>query len=532
MKTLLTILLVFLSGILIAQNGINYKALIKDTNGNVAANQDIDIVFSIQHESVSLYSELQEIMTDNNGIAIATIGDGTPTIGIFDTIDWRLRDLELNVQIDLGDGLLDFGNSPFNAVPYAINTLKPQGLEAIDEGNGIGWRLSERNSDAYGAIGLNAIDLSISSSATDNHGAKGQNSFAAGFSNEASGAASTTLGLGNIASGNISTAFGNGTFASALNSTAFGVSTQATGNVSTAMGYQTVASGLSSTSSGNITIASGNSSTAMGYSTRASGDYTTAMGFNAIASSYASTAIGRFNIAGGFNTSWVDTDPLFEIGTGISIENRSNALTVLKNGNVGIGTHTPDEILHIEGRLKIGTETIEDTGSNQLSVDASLIPNTNNAFRLGNSSNRWIGVWATDGTINTSDRRDKTNIAEINYGLNEILKMNPVSFNWKHRKDEDKKLGLIAQDLLKLVPEVVKTHDWKNTSDDENAPLEKVELARLGVYYSDLIPVLINAIKEQQSIIDNEKTINAKQNLQLEALLSRIEDLEANNQSN
>ena len=147
-------------------------------------------------------------------------------------------------------------------------------------------------------------------------------------------------------------------------------------------------------------------------------------------------------------------------------------------------------------------------------------------MQLGSSGFRWQGLWATDGTINTSDRRDKTNIKDLNYGLDEVLKMNPVSFNWKNREHQSTKLGLIAQDLLDLVPEVVMSHEWKATSDDENASLEKTELDRLGVYYSDLIPVLINAIKEQQQIIDIEKSINAEQNSQLEALLSRIEQLE------
>ncbi len=83
---------------------------------------------------------------------------------------------------------------------------------------------------------------------------------------------------------------------------------------------------------------------------------------------------------------------------------------------------------------------------------------------------------------------------------------------------------------------MVKTHDWQTTSDDENALLEKVELERLGVYYSDLIPVLIKAIQEQQEIISSQKNINLQQKTELQklnqnfkALVSRIEILETNN---
>jgi hypothetical protein len=70
----------------------------------------------------------------------------------------------------------------------------------------------------------------------------------------------------------------------------------------------------------------------MGYSTTASGTYSTAMGFKTTAASFISTAIGRYNIGGGSATTWVATDPLFEIGIGTNIGALANAVTVLKNG--------------------------------------------------------------------------------------------------------------------------------------------------------------------------------------------------------
>jgi len=65
--------------------------------------------------------------------------------------------------------------------------------------------------------------------------------------------------------------------------------------------------------------------------------------------------------------------------------------------------------------------------------------------------------------------------------------MQPVSYNWKKTPNTDKQLGLIAQDVRKVVPEVVKGDEAK-----EN----------LGMNYTELIPVLINAIKEQQQQIE------------------------------
>ena len=95
--------------------------------------------------------------------------------------------------------------------------------------------------------------------------------------------------------------------------------------------------------------ASGSASTAMGYQTTASGTGSTAMGYGTVATGFFSTAMGIYNIGGGDSIFWVATDPLFEIGNGSSSSNKSNALTVLKNGNVGIGTTTPTAKLEVRG---------------------------------------------------------------------------------------------------------------------------------------------------------------------------------------
>lgn len=647
MKRIILFGMLLLSVMSYTQNGINYKAIINDINGNVVANESVTIQFIILQGGINVYQETHSVTTNTNGLIIVNIGDGTTTDDFAD-IDWNADEHFLQVLIDTGSGYVNLGTTQFMAVPYALSATNVNGLEAIDEGNGIGWRLVGRNPDNYGNIGFNGIDLSYNLSQSTVRGATGDYSTTLGSLTEASGIYSTALGRNTIASGFNATAMGSQTTASGIVSTALGHLTEVTGDYSTAMGSQTTASGDYSTalgsqttasgpystaigrntsatgnyatamgrnstatfyataigdetlasgsystaigrqttasgnnstaigrntiasaqyatSMGNETEASAAASTAMGGNTTASGNYATAMGFNSTASSAYSTATGHYTTASGFiatamgnrtiapsfaetvigtyNTNytpnasltWDSNDRLFVIGNGES-GSRSNAMVVLKNGNTGFGISTPQERLHIaNGRLRIGTETIEDTGSNQLSFNADLLPDANNTMQLGNSNFRWSGLWATDGTINTSDKRDKTNITTINYGLSEVLKMNPVSFNWKNKKDQDRKLGLIAQDLLMLVPEVVKTHEWQTISDEENAPLKKVELDRLGVYYSDLIPVLINAIKEQQeeieslqSTIKNQERIEQEQSNTLEALLIRISALEQN----
>jgi hypothetical protein len=152
--------------------------------------------------------------------------------------------------------------------------------------------------------------------------------------------------------GTYSAAFGQSTVASAFGSTASGISSVASGEGSTALGFGAAASAIASTAFGNSTTASGNSSIAFGSTTTASGDFSTASGTNTRAQSIASTALGTYNIGGGDPNTWVATDPLFEVGNGdptVGSPVRSDAFSILKNGNVGINTATPAAALDLEG---------------------------------------------------------------------------------------------------------------------------------------------------------------------------------------
>ena len=485
---------------------------------NGTASGEHALAFGNQNYSLNDYA----IALGNNnvvsGLNSTAIGGINQVSGDYSFAAGLQNEASENYSIAMGNNAIASGE---HAVAMGRNTIA-SGLNSTALG-----RATEASSYFTTAMGLSTK-------------ASGDYSTAMGRETEASGGYSTAMGRATKASGDYSTAMGFETEASESRTTAMGSNTRAAAIYSTAMGYQTLAFGVSATAMGHTTYASGSASTATGRSTRATGNYSiamgdgtqatgensTAMGLSTIASGFLSTAVGRFNIGGGITNIWVGTDPLFEIGNGSSDTDRNNALTVLKNGNVGIGTHTPQELLHISGgRLRIGSETIEDTGSNRLSFNASLLPDVDDAMNLGNANFRWNAVWSVDGTINTSDRREKKNIKNLNYGLAEVLKMQPVSFNWKSKNNPDTKLGLIAQEIQTLIPEVVKAHIWEK--DEVSGTLTKKELERLGVYYSDLVPVLIKAIQEQQQIIDIEKSINVKQKSQLAALLFRIENLES-----
>lgn len=162
---------------------------------------------------------------------------------------------------------------------------------------------------------------------------------------------------GNI--GNYSFAAGYSTFAYSYYSTAFGKNTIASGDASIATGNTTWASGSGSTTMGRDTRAWGDFATALGDSTSADGDCSITMGDRTNAYGYASTAMGYLTTAkalgavtiGVLNDNTDSPNPdfpnsfdrMFQIGNGYNFFGitRSNAFTVLRNGNVGIRTADP-----------------------------------------------------------------------------------------------------------------------------------------------------------------------------------------------
>jgi len=148
--------------------------------------------------------------------------------------------------------------------------------------------------------------------------------------------------------------------------------------------------------------------------------------------------------------------------------------------------------------------------ASETTINNRFSPANDNMYDLGSAALRWGELFAANGVINTSDRRDKENIQSLEYGLKEVMQLNPVTFEWKSelRKADQagkRKIGLIAQEVLPIFPEVVKTKDLMKVSEDP-IKRELKETKRMGLYYSDLIPVLVKAIQEQQTHIQQQQT--------------------------
>jgi len=211
----------------------------------------------------------------------------------------------------------------------------------------------EANSD-----GLNAI-------------AFGNNVHANGNSSVAIGYEAVASGIGSMAIGCVGLAYSDGVYhlvdaPHAINdhSYAFGMGCLASGKSSFAFGIQTEASFHNATAFGYKTKSISYTSTSMGYETKASGYYSTSTGFNTIAKSYNEFVVGRYNDTTISNTtsSWVDSEPLFIIGNGDEVTSH-NAMMVLKNGNVGINTNSPEAPLDIETNSSGYALHIEESGT-------------------------------------------------------------------------------------------------------------------------------------------------------------------------
>ena len=112
-------------------------------------------------------------------------------------------------------------------------------------------------------------------------------------------------------------------------------------------------------------------------------------------------------------------------------------------------------------------------------------------INLENNDAQFGGTLRAAGDViaySGSDERLKDNIAPITNALDKVLSISGNTFDWNEKSDhEGNDVGVIAQEVLEVLPEAVIT---RNTG-------------YLAVRYEKLVPLLIEAIKEQQETIAN-----------------------------
>ena len=390
-------------------------------------------------------------------------------------------------------------------------TSLPLVVESITEGGNTGVRLSSANAANHGDIGNTAVDLSYQGSASSTTGATGQSSFAVGLDSTASGASSISGGYLTIASGDASVALGNGAQATGTYSYSIGHLSQAIGDNSVALGFFNESDGQHATSMGKSTKASGNSSTSIGDSTTASGVTATAMGESTTASGYVSLALGK-------NTT-SSAEQSIAAGYGSIAEgNRSTALglytTASGTSSTAMGLHTVSES---PSSLVIGTWNELNGGDEQtLFVIGNGGWDATRENYLGTEESRSNALKVlVDGTTTiagdlsiNSDARLKANIVSLGATLSKLLQIDGKSYTMKKDKREKQKIGLLAQDIEKVFPELV----------SESNGIKSVN-------YQGLVPVLINALKEQDVFMKEQQRILSVQQSELDELKSMMKKI-------
>jgi len=120
------------------------------------------------------------------------------------------------------------------------------------------------------------------------------------------------------------------------------------------------------------------------------------------------------------------------------------------------------------------------------------------------------GIYATENIVAYSDRRAKENIVTIDSALNKLLQIRGVYYN--RIKDETKKrqIGVIAQEVNEVIPEVVTYCDVND---------------EYGVAYGNFAGLFIESIKDQQNIINKQ----AEEISTLKEELQKLKELILNN---
>ena len=204
------------------------------------------------------------------------------------------------------------------------------------------------------------------------------------------------------------------------------------------------------------------------------------------------------------STSGVGTtgaDIIFQAGNNGATE----VMRLQNGGNVGIGTSSPSTLLHVKSsstnnaRLRIDTSsasagpwlefaengTVKWYQVNDYATDRFYIvdENINDGVYLAQNATSWTA---------NSDARLKNVIGPILGAVEKLNSINGVLYSWKSDPKNRVYPGVLAQDVQSVLPEAV----------DSDVP------ERLGVRYTELIPLLVNAIKELKAEIDILKARN------------------------
>ena len=171
----------------------------------------------------------------------------------------------------------------------------------------------------------------------------------------------------------------------------------------------------------------------------------------------------------------------------------AEAMRIDSGGNVLVNTTTAVSKLTLKcssGGFDGGMTFVASTSANYWGL---LTDGGTNRFYFGYNGTSKSYIDPSSGSYNAlSDSRLKENVIPLSSGLSEVLQLNPVTYNFISDENKANQIGLIAQEVLPVIPEVV------------GIPTD-TEKDNYGLNYAGLTPILVKAIQEQQTIINDLK---------------------------
>ncbi len=520
----------------------NYQAVVRDQSGNVISEKAVSLRISILKGSTFgtyVFVENHSPKTNKFGVVNLIIGDGTLSTGSLSDIDWSDGPYFIKIDIDAtgGENYSELGTVQLISVPYSLYsnksdlsktsenvinvdydqlTNKPDlGIYQIINATGTWDKVSDDDVNLTG-------DQIIEGKKTFNKSLTVNNKLKASIDNsddttivsinrDETGPAIAIIGL---TESHIGTAikgvspytgvYGLSSSSDAAGTGVYGSSNSGTG--SGVYGYNSKADGkgvygLSGATSGEGFGVYGRSYSPEGYGVYGANGYgggigiygyshnLSGLGCGIKGESKSMTGIGVYGIASSTSGNNIGVRGITESSTGSAIYG-----TALSFGGVNYGVRGISQSSTGVGVLGATTST---TG-------------TNYGVRGYSASSDGYDFYAVGAGVNygaPSSSRWKTDIITMTDVLNKVKKLEGVYFTWDAEHGGDHDLGFIGEEVAEYFPEVV--------GKDPEAPGFVT-----GMDYGKMTPILLQAINEQQVIIENQQK-------QIDDLRKRLETLES-----